>query len=223
MYRKIVLATLVLFATALAGCAAEDTSADTETTTSIETTTPIETTTSVDSTTTDTPTQTTTQSTTQSTTAQPTTEEADAQASGVADVAFGETVELANGMKITVDNVRFLDSYDDGYGETTPMKGDDYKFMLVDVTVEHTGDKSDFAPLAFDMPALANGGQYDADIYYGDEYETYEGGQLQPGVTRSGIVIYEVKDDVEAEDVAIHWTDEYYFLNSGVDLSWSSK
>lgn len=63
-------------------------------------------------------------------------------------------------------------------------------FALVGVSVENTGQTQVNIPSRYDMSLIADSFQIDAERYSGDD--AYEGGTISPGLTREGIVQFEV-------------------------------
>ncbi|WP_435159070.1 DUF4352 domain-containing protein [Haladaptatus sp. DFWS20] len=139
--------------------------------------------------------------------------------SNTGSLSFGETHMMTNGMKITVDDLRFEESYYDGYSDYDAPPGE--KWLFVTVTAENTGNEPAYGPNDFSVKAIADNTQYNPDLYIGEEFEAYEWAELQPGITEEGVVIYAVDDDVSIDDIEIVWYEQYYTFDDDANVRWS--
>jgi Domain of unknown function (DUF4352) len=200
---------LVAIMVVFAGCSGDTTAdADPVTTTPDNTTTTAQTE-DTESTTSTTVTQTTTnqEQTTKSETKDP------------SSLAFGDAYTASNGMQVTVDELEFVDSYGEGWDkqESTPGK----KFLFVTITAENTGDKPAYSPDDMSVVALAGNQQFNSEIYWLDDGKAYEWAELQPGIVESGILVFQVDEDLTIDDIDIVWSEQYYTFDEDAYGRWS--
>ena len=67
------------------------------------------------------------------------------------------------------------------------------------------------SPLALDMALIYGNSQSDGDTVLIDEPtnkgEPFDGGELQPGIERSGWIAYQVPSDISTDDLTMAWSD----------------
>lgn len=133
-------------------------------------------------------------------------------------LGYGETAHLSNGVEVTAHEFEF----DTQVGDFTEAD-DGYHFALLYLTGENTSDDPEHLPQPWlDFVVLANGNQWDAESGIGmDDYEAFEGGEVQPGVTREGYVAFEVPEDLEQEDLDTVWHDD--FLGANINVRWTHE
>lgn len=135
-------------------------------------------------------------------------------------LAFGDTAELSNGVTITVLDIHFEEQLGD---EDWPQEPDDgNQWALVELHGENTSDAAERLPLPWmDFALTENGTQYDtATVLDTDPYEEFEGGQVQPGIVREGVIVFEVPEGLDATDFEVVWYDD--FLGANIDVRWSA-
>jgi len=104
-------------------------------------------------------------------------------------------VEWSNGYTYSREGYEF---------EETPSAGN--VFALVDMNVENTGDTQVSIPSTFEMSVIAGNSQVDAGRYPGDD--AYESGTISTGITREGIVPFEVPQSASDYTLQINLTDD---------------
>jgi hypothetical protein len=121
---------------------------------------------------------------------------------GPIDLMFGETAAVSFGIEYTVQDLELVDEYErEGTGRTEEAP-DGSQYAIVSVSVHNGHDGRVLLPRATEFAILdGEGGQYDRDVYgHADEYE---GGEVQPDITREGIIMYEIPADHEVGDLLV--------------------
>lgn len=206
-YKRGIAIVLLALIVTFAGCSG-DTTADAETTTDTDITT---------AETTDQPTQTTTVATT---TPKPSTNETTTEkTTDPSSLSFGDTYIASNGMQVTIDELEFVDSYGEGWEKEEPADGK--KFLFVTVTAENMGDRPTYPPDDASIVALSGNQQFNSEYYWLDDGQASEWTELQPGIVESGIVVFEVDEDLTVDDIDIVWSEQYYTINEDAYARWS--
>lgn len=138
-------------------------------------------------------------------------------------LAYGETAELSNGVTFTIHGIEIHESL----GEEEPENRD--AFVVVEATAENTSDKERMLPDAtLGIEILFEDVQDESVFSYGalDEggYEPLEGGNVQPGVRREGVMLFEVDDGYGEDEIDILWQDPFFVPDDGeVDVRWTAS
>lgn len=128
---------------------------------------------------------------------------------------LGEAIEIHGdslGYSLTLKDVEYSKSYEwEGQGgyEWVEEARDGHQWALVSITAQNTGEGTVALPYYWDMSLVAEGQQFDAQFYYGDA-NRYEGGEVAAGVTRDGIVKFEVPEGLESFELMVDLTWEVY-------------
>ena len=137
---------------------------------------------------------------------------------GDVELDLGETYEAPNAIEMTVNDFWFQESYtyEDWDGSNSEEYPDDgNQWLFVDVTVLNGANESQFIPTPRDVNVLIGNQQYDFE-WTGtlsdatDLPDEYEGGEVEAGIERSGIIMYEVPADATEDDVVVSWSDEEF-------------
>ena len=131
-------------------------------------------------------------------------------------LTYGETAFLSNGIRVTAHEFEF----DTSLGQFT-QAADGMQFALLRLTGENTGDSAERLPRPWsDFAVLHTDSQTDAESGVGmDDYESFEGGEVQPGVTREGYVAFEVPEGLDQSDLGTIWFDD--FLDRSINVRWT--
>ena len=136
---------------------------------------------------------------------------------GDVELGLGETYEAPNAIEMTVNDFWFQESftYEGFSGEDEEYPDDGNQWMYVDVTVLNGADESQFIPYPDDINVLIGNQQYDSVwsarmMDATDLPDEYEGGEVEAGIERSGIIMYEVPEDATEDDVVVSWSDEVF-------------
>jgi hypothetical protein len=78
------------------------------------------------------------------------------------------------------------------------------KFVLIEVFARNTGDTPVRIPGRFDMSLIAGSSQVDAGYYSGSG--AYSGGEISPGIERSGVVQFEVPESASEYQLRVNLT-----------------
>ncbi len=129
-------------------------------------------------------------------------------------LAYGETARLSNGVEVTVHGL----SFEDSFGDFTDPDG---QFALLHVEATNGGDEAERFPRDRDFVLLHDGQQFDSTfVTEMDDYDEFDGGEVQPGVTREGYVVFDVPDDLAEDDLDAVWYDD--FLGTNIDVRWTA-
>lgn len=141
-----------------------------------------------------------------------------------AKIAWGEEYTTPAGYRIRVDEPNLQDTYEyqDYQGnikDKEPDSGGQWAFVNI-WTKNETG-QADYSPLASEFGLLYGSSQADGETILLDEPvnkgEPFEGGELQPGVERSGWVAFQISGNVGLSDLTMAWSQETYEGQIGVN------
>jgi hypothetical protein len=131
-----------------------------------------------------------------------------------AQIDWGNEYITPNGYIIRVDEPELQDSYEyedysGAVSQKEPDDGDQWAF--VNVYVKNETGQAASSPLALDMALIYGNSQSDGDTVLIDEPtnkgEPFDGGELQPGIERSGWIAYQVPSDISTDDLTMAWSD----------------
>ena len=136
-------------------------------------------------------------------------------------LAFGDTAELSNGITITTLDIHFEAELGDEDRPREPDEGN--QWALVELHGENTSDEAERLPTPWmDFALITNGSQYDpTSVLDTNPYEEFDGGEIQPGIEREGVVVFEVPEELERADLEVVWHDD--FLDANIDVRWSDE
>lgn len=102
-------------------------------------------------------------------------------------------------------------NYQNNRGETgTEQAPTGQAYIWVTFQASNQSGQSQFVPRDSDIAVLHDGRQYDA-THIRREQGKYEGGDLEPDVTREGWIVYQVPEEIAPEDVTVaHSGDDAY-------------
>lgn len=135
---------------------------------------------------------------------------------------FGRFYTSPDEILLSAYRVEFNDTLaytSNGYEyELTPDSGN--QFLRVYINVENQSGQPYYVSNYTAFAVVSGNSQYDA------QFETriegyYEGGQIQPGVVRDGWLLFEVPDDLTAEEVTLAWTKQY--LDGITSVYWDNS
>lgn len=135
-----------------------------------------------------------------------------------ATLQWGETYKVFDRIPLTVKGVEFKKTYStsSGYVYEAPA-GKEWAF--VNVTATNPTNTSAYLPSPANISVLFADNQYDYWTIYKQEGR-YQAGQVQPDVTRSGWIAYQVPADLTQQKVEVVWSQN---SSSGyVAAYWSS-
>jgi hypothetical protein len=134
-----------------------------------------------------------------------------------AKVSWGGEYRTPEGYRIRVDSPTLQETYEyeDFQGnieEKEPENGG--KWAFANVWVKNETGQTNYSPSARDFGLLYGNTQSDGTTFVADEPirkgEPFEGGELQPGVERSGWILYEIDSGVTLEDLEMAWSEETF-------------
>lgn len=144
-----------------------------------------------------------------------------------AKLGWGDEFTTPNGYVIRINEPEFQAtySYEDYSGassEASPENGGQWVFANAYVKNE-TGQAA-FSPIGSEFALIYGNSQADGETLLIDDPtkkgEPFNGGELQPGVERSGWIAYEVPSDLSVEDVRIAWSETV--ISGSVSVNWES-
>jgi hypothetical protein len=145
-----------------------------------------------------------------------------------AKIPWGEEYKTPEGYRIRVDSPTFQDTYQyENYQgnieEAEPESGGQWAF--VNVWVKNETGQMEFSPLASEFGLLYGNSQSDGETILFDDPvnkgEPFDGGELQPGVERSGWIAFELPDSVGSDDVEMAWGQETF--EGQIAARWTSQ
>ena len=115
------------------------------------------------------------------------------------------------------------EDYDGSIEDVEPESGGQWAFATIWVKNE-TG-QADYSPLASEFGLLYGNKQADGDTILTDDPinrgEPFEGGELQPGVERSGWIAFQIPDDLGVDDLTMAWSEDTY--EGQISARWGSE
>jgi len=142
-------------------------------------------------------------------------------------LSWGQTYTSPENFTISVDNLTLQESYEyrnfaDEVDDARPEAGSD-QWAFIDVTVTNDSGEPGFSPVSSDFVILAGNSQYNSEsVVFDDPINKgtpFEGGELQPGVTRSGWVLYSVPLSIAPEDMTVAWSKSTF--DGDISVNWS--
>lgn len=114
-------------------------------------------------------------------------------------------------LKITLNAYEISGSYVGNYDmQESPPDG--ANFLWINVTVENIGKNAVYAPYSVDFHVIYEGEQTDVDIFFTScpGYEQYEGGEIFPGVSKSGWLRFTIPAVAQPEQLTIVFKPELF-------------
>lgn len=145
-----------------------------------------------------------------------------------AKLAWGSEFTTPAGYRMRVDEPTMQDSYEyEDYSgnivEAEPESGGQWAF--VNVWVKNETGQANYSPLASDFALLTGNSQFDGETLLLDEpinkEESFDGGELQPEVERSGWVAFELPGNVSVSDLVMAWSQTTF--EGDVGVNWGAE
>lgn len=132
-------------------------------------------------------------------------------------ISLGEAVEY-EGLKVSVTNCEFSDSYQSDWGTEYPKEGARYIWIYVKAEnlskqEKHLPYRDDFYLLYVDS-LISEGWGMENPYPVSDIIKTYSSESVMPGISREGWILFEVPKDAKAGDILIaleYDYDKYYY------------
>ncbi|AHG05186.1 hypothetical protein HALDL1_05370 [Halobacterium sp. DL1] len=143
---------------------------------------------------------------------------------GQVSLAYGETARVSNGVEVTVSEGTLYDQM----GDQVPQNRD--QFLVVPVGAANTSDEPQTIPDQTDSWEVLFADQQVANVFrigalQAEGYTAFEGGDVQGGVRREGVLLFEVDSGIAASDVDVLWQDSLWVtgnLDGDADVRWSA-
>ena len=144
-----------------------------------------------------------------------------------ATAAWGDEYMTPAGYRIRVEQPDLQptyksEDYDGAIVDVEPENGGQWAF--VDVWVKNETGQADYSPLASDLGLLYGSKQADGETILIDDPinkgEPFNGGELQPGVERSGWIVYQIPGDLAVDNLTIAWAEET--IDGQIGVRWST-
>lgn len=134
-------------------------------------------------------------------------------------LTFGESYRTPQDIVVTAHSIDLRDVYEyENYdGETaTEEASSGSQWAFLEFEAANESGSSEFVPLEGDVSLIAGDTQYDSQ-YISKEDGKYEGGEVQPGITREGWIAYEIPSDLRVGDL------EVAYSGSNFEGEWSVR
>lgn len=125
---------------------------------------------------------------------------------------WGTEYTTPEGYRIRVDEPELQTSYayENYSGETEQQSPEDRgQYGFVNVYVKNETGQTAYSPLSSEFALVSESSQFDSTILLNDPInkgEQFEGGELQPGIERSGWIAYELPADLSVSDLMMAWS-----------------
>jgi len=120
--------------------------------------------------------------------------------------------EISLSHKKTVNSYSYQSSYSDNIYTKDASPG--YKFVFIEVNAKNVIEEKVNVPCSYDFSLITDGKQYSAESYLGDDDYRDNCGDIYPGVTAEGSLVFEVPDSASDAIVAAEITYD-------IDATWS--
>jgi len=124
--------------------------------------------------------------------------------------SLGNTVQLPNGAEVSVSNLRKEEAftYDNPVTGPSQMRAERGEvFVFADVTATNPTEEEITLPFISTFLPIVGDSQYEVAAARANLGDAYEGGDVQPGITREGRIIYEVSEDTSLSDAQIVYSE----------------
>ena len=143
---------------------------------------------------------------------------------GQVSLAYGETATVSNGVETTVSEGTLYDQM----GQETPQERD--RFLVIPVEAANTSDQPRRIPDQIDSWEVLFGDQQVGNVFNSlaldaEGYQAFEGGEVQAGVRREGVLLFEVAEGFGIGDLDVLWQDSFGVaadLDGTIDVRWSA-
>lgn len=116
---------------------------------------------------------------------------------GTVELSYGEEAETSFGVVHVAHGLDIQDSFERSSGREEEAE-EGMQFALLNFEARNESDVEQRVALPTDPVLLHDGSQYDQQVGLP---QRYEGGELQPGVTREGQLLYEVPEGITEDDL----------------------
>lgn len=130
-----------------------------------------------------------------------------------ANIDWGSEYTTPAGYRIRVDSpdLQTTYEYEDFNGEVAEKSPESRgQWAFVNVWVKNETGQTAFSPLASEFGLLYGSSQSDGETILIDDPinkgSPFDGGELQPGVERSGWIVFELPGDVSTDDLTMAWS-----------------
>ena len=142
-----------------------------------------------------------------------------------AQIDWGGKYITPSGYVIRADEPELQDSYEyEGFtGELSQKEPDSGgQWVFVNMYVKNETGQVEYSPSNF---ALVTGNsQYDSEIILAfdpiNQGDEFEGGELQPGIERSGWIAYQIPSNISVSDLTLAWSKTTF--NGEIVVNWGS-
>jgi len=138
-------------------------------------------------------------------------------------LTWGDVYSSPQNITATVTTIEFKNeyTYESTYsGTETRAAGEGRQWAFVTVEVANESGSQEFIPLVTDFGLRSDDRQWDAQFIRKEDGK-YEGGEVGPGVVRSGWICYNVPDTYSPADMTVEWFDSTVEGDYGV--RWTYK
>jgi len=125
---------------------------------------------------------------------------------------WGTEYTTPEGYRIRVDEPELQSSYayENYSGETEQQSPENRgQYAFVNVYVKNETGQAAYSPLSSEFALVSESSQFDSTLLLNDPInkgEQFEGGELQPGIERSGWIAYELPADLSVSDLTMAWS-----------------
>jgi hypothetical protein len=124
-------------------------------------------------------------------------------------LTWGDVYTSPQNITASVTTIEFKEeyTYESSYsGTETRAAGEGRQWAFVTVEVANDTDRREFIPLYSDFALRADDRQWDGQFIRKEDGK-YEGGEVGPGVVRTGWICYNVLDTFSPADMTVEWFD----------------
>jgi hypothetical protein len=141
-----------------------------------------------------------------------------------ASLDWGTEYTTPEGYRIRVDepNLQSTYTYETYSGDTEEKSPEDRgQWAFVNVYVKNETGQTEYSPLSDEFALVTGNSQFDSTFLIDDPVnkgEQFEGGELQPGIERSGWIVYELPADLSTSDLTMAWSNTTY--GGEISVNW---
>ncbi|MFB6186572.1 MAG: DUF4352 domain-containing protein, partial [Halobacteriaceae archaeon] len=138
---------------------------------------------------------------------------------------WGKEYKTPNGYRIRVDVPEIRPNYEyETYTGSIELKSpeDGGQWAFVNIWVKNETGEAAYSPLSAEFALISGNSQYDPKVLTYEPVERgeqFQGGKLQPGIERSGWLVYIVPMDVDEDDVTMAWSQQT--VSGDISVNWT--
>jgi len=138
---------------------------------------------------------------------------------------YGETAHVSTGVEVTVHGITLYNQM----GDEQPEERD--VFVVLEVDTINSSDEQRYLPDATSQWEVFYGDQqvdqtFNQSALDAEGYVQLEGRDVQGGVSREGVILFEINDGYDADEIDVLWFDNFQVVEEvgqEIDVRWTTN